>query len=154
MLLYKKILTKLINKNISISTAESCTGGLLAYSFVKNTGSSKIFLGGYIAYSNQLKINDLNVKKITLNNHGAVSKETAAEMIDGIYKQNKAKICISTTGIAGPKGGTDDKPIGLIFIGIRFKGKIKIIKKNFEGTRLQIQKKCVNFIFQYLDNLI
>ena len=153
MLLYKKILTKLINKNISISTAESCTGGLLAYSFVKNTGSSKIFLGGYIAYSNQLKINDLNVKKITLDNHGTV-KETAAEMIDGIYKKNKAKICISTTGIAGPKGGTDDKPIGLIFIGIRFKGKIKIIKKNFEGTRLQIQKKCVNFIFQYLDNLI
>ena len=92
MLLYKKILTKLINKNISISTAESCTGGLLAYSFVKNTGSSKIFLGGYIAYSNQLKINDLNVKKITLNNHGAVSKETAVEMINGIYKKNKAKI--------------------------------------------------------------
>ena len=154
MLLYKKILTKLINKNISISTAESCTGGLLAYSFIKNNGSSKIFLGGYIAYSNQLKINDLNVKKITLDNHGAVSKETAAEMINGIYKKNKAKICISTTGIAGPKGGTDDKPIGLIFIGIRFKGKIIIIKKNFEGTRLQIQKKCVNFIFQYLDNLI
>ena len=154
MLLYKKILTKLINKNISISTAESCTGGLLAYSFIKNNGSSKIFLGGYIPYSNQLKINDLNVKKITLDNYGAVSKETAVEMINGIYKKNKAKICISTTGIAGPKGGTDDKPIGLIFIGIRFKGKIKIIKKNFEGTRLQIQKKCVNFIFQYLDNLI
>ena len=152
--LYKKVLTKLINMNISISTAESCTGGLLSYSFIKNSGSSKIFLGGYITYSNQKKINDLNVKKSTLNNHGAVSKETAMEMVDGLYKKNKTKICISTTGIAGPEGGTDDKPIGLVFIGIKFKGKIKIIQKNFEGSRLQIQKKCVNFIFQYLDNLI
>lgn len=154
MYLYKKLLSKLIDKNISVSTAESCTGGLLAYSFVKISGSSKIFLGGYITYSNQLKINDLNVKKITLKNYGAVSKVTAKEMIAGLYKKNKAKICICTTGIAGPKGGTCKKPVGLVFIGIRFKGKIKVIEKKFEGSRLQIQKKCVNFIFQYLNNLI
>ena len=154
MLLYKKILNKLINKKISISTAESCTGGLLAYSFVKNNGSSNVFHSGFITYSNHSKINKLNVKNMTLNKYGAVSKETAKEMVDGLYKKNKTKICISTTGIAGPKGGTKKKPIGLVFIGIRFNGKTRIIKKNFKGSRLQIQKKCVIYVFQYLDNLI
>ena len=154
MLLYKKILIRLINKKITLSTAESCTGGLLSYSFTKNNGSSSIFHGGYVTYSNKSKITDLNVKKMTLNKYGAVSKETAMEMVNGLYKKNKTKICISTTGIAGPKGGTQEKPIGLIFIGIRFNGETIIIKKNFKGTRLQIQKKCVDYIFQYLDNLI
>lgn len=154
MLLYKEILTKLTKKNISVSTAESCTGGLLAYSFTKNKGSSKIFIGGYVTYSNQLKINDLNINKTTLLKYGAVSKEIAKEMVIGLYKKNKAKICISITGIAGPTGSSENKPIGLIFIGIRFQGKTKILKKNFRGTRLQIQKKCVIFIFKYLDNLI
>ena len=154
MYLYKKVLNKLINENTSISTAESCTGGLLAYSFTRNEGSSKVFQGGNITYSNQLKIKDLNVKKITLNKYGAVSKEIAKEMVIGLYKNNKTNICISTTGIAGPEGGGNDKPVGLIFIGISIKGEIKIIKKYFNGTRLQIQKQCVNFIFKYLDNLI
>ena len=154
MLLYKKVLEKLISKKISISTAESCTGGLLAYSFTKNKDSSKVFQGGYISYSNQFKIRDLNIKKITLNKHGAVSKEIAEEMAYGLYKKNKANICISTTGIAGPGGGGDNKPVGLIFIGFCVDGKIKILKKKFQGTRLQIQNKCVNFIFNYLNNLI
>ena len=138
--LYKKILTKLINKNISISTAESCTGGLLAYSFIKNKGSSKIFQGGYITYSNELKIKDLNVKKITIDKFGAVSKETAAEMVNGLYKKNKAQICISTTGIAGPEGGTLNKPIGLVFIGMCIQGKIKIIKKNLKEQDCKYKK--------------
>lgn len=154
MLLYKKILTKLIIKNILISTAESCTGGLLAYTFARNKGSSKVFLGGYVTYSNKLKINDLNVKKKTLNKYGAVSKEVAQEMVNGLYKKNKTNICISTTGIAGPGGGSKTKPVGLIFIGMCVEGKTKIIKKYFKGTRLQIQKQCVNFIFKNLDNLI
>ena len=154
MLLYKKILTKLIHNNISISTAESCTGGLLAYGFTRNKGSSYVFQGGYITYSNQSKINDLNVKKTTLSKYGSVSKEIALEMVNGLYKKKKTNICISTTGIAGPNGGTFKKPIGLVFIGICFQGKTKIMKKNFTGTRFQIQKKCVNFVFQYLDSLI
>ena len=154
MYLYKKILNKLIHKNISISTAESCTGGLLAYNLTRNKGASNIFKGGYIAYSNQLKISDLNVKKTTLKMYGAVSKEIAKEMVEGIYKKNKTNICISTTGIAGPGGGTDKKPVGLVFIGIYINGKTKIIEKYFKGTRLQIQKQCVNFIFKYLDSLI
>ncbi len=152
--LSKKILNKLIEKNISVSTAESCTGGLLAYSFVKNKDSSKVFKGGYITYSNEMKIKELKVKKVSLKNNGAVSYKVAEEMINGLYKKNKTKICISTTGIAGPGGSTLSKPVGLIYIGIRINKKKIILKKNFKGTRIQIQKKCVNFILKYLDRLI
>ena len=119
MSLSKKILNKLIIKNISVSTAESCTGGLLAYNFVKNRDSSKVFKGGYITYSNEMKIKELKVKKVSLNKNGAVSYQVAEEMIEGLYKKNKTKICISTTGIAGPGGSTIRKPVGLIYIGIR-----------------------------------
>ena len=152
--LSKKILNKLIEKNISVSTAESCTGGLLAYSFVKNKDSSKVFKGGYITYSNDMKTKELKVKKISLKNNGAVSYRVAEEMIEGLYKKNKTKICISTTGIAGPGGSTPSKPVGLIYIGIRINEKKIILKKNFKGTRMQIQKKCVGFILKYLDTLI
>ena len=152
--LSKKLLNKLIEKNISVSTAESCTGGLLAYSFVKNKDSSKVFKGGYITYSNEMKIKELKVRKASLEKNGAVSYQVAKEMIEGLYKKNKTQICISTTGIAGPGGSTKNKPVGLIYIGILLNKKNIIIKKNFKGTRIQIQKKCVNFILKYLDKLI
>ena len=154
MSLSKKILNKLIMKNISVSTAESCTGGLLAYNFTKNKDSSKVFKGGYITYSNVMKIKELKVKKVSLKKNGAVSYQVAEEMIQELYKKNKTKICISTTGIAGPGGSTISKPVGLIYIGIRINKKNIIIKKNFKGTRIQIQKKCVDFILKYLDKLI
>ena len=154
MSLFNKLLKKLIIKNISVSTAESCTGGLLAYSFIKNKDSSKIFKGGYITYSNEMKIKELKVRKASLEKNGAVSYQIAEEMIKGLYQRNKTNICISTTGIAGPGGATKNKPVGLIYIGIRLNNKNIIIKKNFKGTRMQIQKKCVNFIFKYLDQLI
>ena len=154
MSLSKKILNKLIERNVSISTAESCTGGLLAYSFIKNKDSSKVFKSGYITYSNEMKIKELKVKKVSLNKIGAVSYQVAEEMIEGLYKKNKTELCLSTTGIAGPGGSTKNKPVGLIFIGIRINKKNIIIKKNFKGTRIQIQKKCVNFILKYLDKLI
>lgn len=152
--LSKKILNKLIMRNISVSTAESCTGGLLAYSFVKNKDSSKVFKGGYIAYSNEMKIKELKIRKTSLKKNGAVSHQIAKEMIEGLYKKNKTQICISTTGIAGPSGSTKNKPVGLIYIGIRLNKKNIVIKKNFKGTRMQIQKKCVKFILKYLDKLI
>ena len=154
MSLFKKLLNKLIIKKISISTAESCTGGLLAYSFIKNKDSSKIFKGGYITYSNALKINELKVKKVSLEKYGAVSHQIAEEMIKGLYNKNKTKVCISTTGIAGPGGSTKNKPTGLVYIGIRINNKNIVLKKYFKGTRIQIQKQCVNFIFKYLDQSI
>ena len=151
---YKKTLTKLIKKNISISTAESCTGGLLASNITKIKDCSKIYAGGYVTYSNELKIRDLNVKKTTIENFGAVSRETAIEMVNGLYLKNKTNICIVTTGIAGPCGGTKSKPVGLIYIGIIINGKKKVFKKNFSGSRIKIQKNCVSFIFNYLDKSI
>ena len=154
MSLSKKLLDKLIEKKITVSTAESCTGGLLAYSFIKNKNSSKIFIGGYITYSNEMKMKELKVRKDSLKKHGAVSYKIAEEMIKGLYQKKKTKICISTTGIAGPSGSTKNKPVGLIYIGIRMNKKNIVIKKKFKGTRIQIQKKCVNFIFKYLNNLI
>ena len=154
MSLSKKILNKLIINNISVSTAESCTGGLLAYNFVKNTDSSKVFKGGHITYSNEMKIKELKVKKVSLKKNGAVSYQVAEEMIEGLYNKNKTKICISTTGIAGPGGSTLKKPVGLIYIGIRINKKNIIIKKKFKGTKKKKKKKCVNFIFEYLDKLI
>ena len=152
--LYKKLLKKLIIKNLTISTAESCTGGLLAYCFTKNKDSSKVYKGGYITYSNDLKIKNLNVRKKTMEIYGAVSKQTAEEMVSSLYQKNKTNISISTTGIAGPSGATNNKPVGLIYIGFCFNGNINIIKKNFKGSRLKIQKQCVDFIFKYLNNLI
>ena len=154
MSLFTKLLKKLIIKNISVSTAESCTGGLLAYSFIKNKDSSKIFKGGYVTYSNEMKINELKVREVSLKKNGAVSYQIADEMINGLYKKYQTNICISTTGIAGPGGAKKNKPVGLIYIGIRINKKNIIIKKNFKGTRIQIQKKCINFIFKYLDKLI
>lgn len=152
--LYNKLIIKLIRENITISTAESCTGGLLAYSITKNKDSSKIYKGGYVVYSNELKIKELNVKKTTLKNFGAVSKETAKEMLKGLFLKTKTNICISTTGIAGPGGGSIYKPIGLVYIGVQINGKLTVLKKNFKGSRIDIQKKCVNYIFEYLSNSI
>ena len=152
--LYNKLIIKLIRENITISTAESCTGGLLAYSITKNKNSSKIYQGGYVTYSNELKIKELKVKKTTLKNFGAVSKETAVEMVKGLFLKTKTNICISTTGIAGPGGGSINKPIGLVYIGVQINGKLAVLKKKFEGSRVDIQKKCVDYIFKYLSNSI
>lgn len=129
-------------------------GGLLAYSFIKNKDSSKIFKGGYITYSNEMKIKELKVRKASLEKNGAVSYQVAEEMIKGLYQKYKTNICISTSGIAGPGGSTKNKPVGLIYIGIRLNKKNIIIKKKFKGTRIQIQKECVNFIFKYLEKLV
>ena len=125
-----------------------------SYNFTKNADSSKVFKGGYITYSNEMKVKELKVKKVSLKKNGAVSYQVAEEMIEGLYKKNKTKIYISTTGIAGPGGSTQNKPVGLIYIGLRINKKNIIIKKNFKGNRMQIQKKCVNFILKYLDKLI
>ena len=134
-------------------TTISSNGDAIA-SITKIKDTSKIYLGGYITYSNELKIRDLGVKKTTIKKYGAVSKETALEMINGLYLKNKTDVCISTTGIAGPSGGTKSKPVGLIYIGILLKGNKKIFKKNFSGTRASIQKDCVSFILNYLNKSI
>ena len=149
-----KLIAKLVKKKLKISTAESCTGGLVAYSIIKNSGVSKIFTGSIICYSNSAKIKYLSVSKKTLSKYGAVSMNVANEMIDGLYKNEKTQICVSTTGVAGPNGGTKYKPVGLVYVGIKIKKKKYIFKKIYKGTRLQIQNKTKNFIFDKIDQLI
>ena len=150
----KKLIAKLVKKKLTISTAESCTGGLVAYSIIKNSGVSKIFTGSIICYSNSAKIKYLSVSKKTLSKYGAVSMNVANEMIDGLYKNEKTQICVSTTGVAGPNGGTKYKPVGLVYVGIKIKKKKYIFKKIYKGTRLQIQNKTKNLIFKKIDQLI
>ena len=150
----KTIINKLIKNNITISVAESCTGGLIANSITKFSGVSKIFSYGVVSYSNKTKIKYLGVSKNNLSKFGAVSKNIAEEMINGLYKNEKTELCISTTGIAGPNGGTKEKPVGLVYIGIKFKKNNYIFKKVYKGKRLDIQRKTRNFVFGKIDQLI
>ena len=124
----KVVFDKLIEKNITISSAESCTGGLFAKTITDFSGSSKIFDRGLVTYSDRSKMDELKVNKETLEKYGAVSEETALEMAEGLFKASGSDLCISVTGIAGPGGGTDEKPVGLVYIGYFYKGEAKVKK--------------------------
>ena len=117
------LVKKLTKKKLKISFAESCTGGMLASSITSINGASKVFTLGFITYSNQAKIKILKVKKNIIKKYGAVSAECCREMVVNLSKISKANINVSITGIAGPKGGTKEKPVGLVFIGTKFKRK-------------------------------
>tara|TARA_B100000965_G_C19176503_1_gene576982 strand:- start:85 stop:558 length:474 start_codon:yes stop_codon:yes gene_type:complete len=123
-----KVVKLLIKKRLKISLAESCTGGLLSSSITAISGSSKVFTLGLVTYSNQTKINILKVPKNIIMKYGAVSHETCLSMVINLNKISKTNISLSITGIAGPKGGTKQKPVGLVFIGIK-KGNKTIVKK-------------------------
>lgn len=152
----KSIVKKLIKKKFSISVTESCTGGLIASKIISIPNSSKIFKLGLIAYSNQSKEKVLGVKKKTLTKFGAVSPQVCKEMVEKLYKISKSDICVSTTGIAGPSGGTKLKPVGLVYIGLKFNKKSKIFKFNFIKNlpRNKIQQLTVNKVFALLNKLI
>lgn len=133
----------LIEKKLTIATAESCTGGMLAGTLINYPGISEVFLEGVVTYSNDAKINRLGVNKNTLIRFGAVSEETAKEMAEGIAKTAGTNIGVSTTGIAGPGGGTEEKPVGLVYVGLYINGKVKVKKFNFQGERQAIRIKAV-----------
>ena len=144
-LISKKVVSKLIKKKLTISTAESCTGGLLSSSITSIRGSSKIFNLGLVTYSNKSKIKSLKISKKIIKKYGAVSKQVCKYMTINISKISKSNMSIATTGIAGPGGGTKNKPIGLVYIGIKKANKISINKCLFKNKgRLYIQKKTVN----------
>ncbi|MDC0477223.1 CinA family protein, partial [Pelagibacteraceae bacterium] len=117
--LNKKIFTLLKKKKIKISFAESCTGGLLSSNITSLNGSSKVFSMGLVTYSNHAKTTVLKVPKNIIRKYGAVSIQCCLAMVDNLSKISRSKICVSTTGIAGPKGGSKHKPVGLVFIGIK-----------------------------------
>ena len=148
-----KLHKKLIKKKTTISIVESCTGGLLSSKLTKLSGSSKYFKMGLITYSNNAKINFLNVNKKIIDKYGAVSQECCKSMVENLSKLSKSKINISITGVAGPKGGTNDKPVGLVYIGIKKGNKILIIKNLFrKNKRTVIQnntvEKCINLLLK------
>ena len=140
----KSLVKKLIKKKLKISFAESCTGGLLASSITSISGSSKIFNLGLITYSNQAKIKFLNVNKNIIKKYGAVSHECCLAMVNNLSKISKANINVSITGIAGPNGGTKQKPVGLVYIGVKRGNKTLINKCFFRNKkRSSIQKATV-----------
>ena len=146
---------KLINKKLTISVAESCTGGLLAHNLTKLTNSSKYFQMGLTTYSNQAKIKILKVNKSIIRKHGAVSPETCKAMVKNLAKISKSKINISITGIAGPNGGTKLKPVGLVYIGVKKNNKLLITKNIFKNkNRIGIQKATVKRSLEIIKSLI
>ena len=146
---------KLINKKLTISVAESCTGGLLAHNLTKLANSSKYFQMGLTTYSNQAKRKILKVNKNIIKKYGAVSNECCKSMVQNLSKISKSKINISITGIAGPGGASKNKPVGLVYIGIK-KGRVLLVKENkFQSKkRGQIQKATVKKVISIILKLI
>jgi len=134
--LSQKIVRLLTKKRLKISFAESCTGGLLSSSITSISGSSKIFTIGLVTYSNQSKISILKVPKNIIRKHGAVSYEACLSMVKNLSRISKTNISVSITGIAGPKGGTKQKPVGLVFIGIKKANKTLVKKYFFKNKNL------------------
>ena len=146
---------KLIKKKLTISVTESCTGGLLAHNFTKLANSSKYFKMGLITYSNQSKIKILKVNKKIINRYGAVSEECCRAMVQNLSKISNSKINISTTGIAGPGGGSKNKPVGLVYIGLKIGNKIIINKTIFKSkSRRNIQSATVKKVIQNILKII
>ena len=153
--LSQKVVKLLTKKKLKISFAESCTGGLLSSAITSISGSSKIFTLGLITYSNQSKISILKVPKSIIKKNGAVSYETCLSMVKNLSKISKTSISVSITGVAGPKGGTKLKPVGLVFIGIK-KGNKTLVKKYLfkNKKRNSIQRaaviKSLNLILSFI----
>ena len=142
--LEKAIVDLLLANKLTISTVESCTGGLLAARLINVPGVSEVFKSGYITYSNKAKRRLLGIKKNTLLKHGAVSKEIAKEMVKGAALISKADVAVSVTGIAGPDGGSEEKPVGLVYIGCNVCGRITVKEYHFSGDRSKIRENTVS----------
>ena len=150
----EKIVQFLDDNKMSVATAESCTGGLVCSKIVDVPGASNVLNESFITYSNKAKVKLLGVKRSTLKKYGAVSKKCAKQMAEGAAKAAKSDAAISVTGIAGPGGGTDEKPVGLVFIGCFVKGKCKVKKFLFDGDRRQVRERsaeeALNLLYKCL----
>lgn len=132
----------LVKNNLTISVAESCTGGMVSSSLINYPGISSVFMEGCVTYSNEAKMKSLNVKEETLNLVGAVSEQCAREMAEGVAARHNTNIGLSTTGIAGPEGGSEEKPVGLVYMGIKINNKTIVKKYIFNGDRQQIRYRA------------
>ena len=155
MSLNKKIISLLKRKNMKLAITESCTGGMLSNSITSVSGSSKIFTMGLVTYSNQAKTGILKVNQKIIKKYGAVSVQCCLAMVNNLSKISKSKVCVSITGIAGPTGGSKQKPVGLVYIGIRIGKKVVVNKCNFKNNgRIFIQKQTVKKSLNLLLKLI
>lgn len=146
----------LLNRHVTVGTAESCTGGLLGKMLTDLGGSSAYYKGGIISYSNDVKMRLLKVSKHTLDTVGAVSKETAIAMVEGIKELLQVDYAIATTGIAGPGGATETKPVGLVYIGITGPYGTKVYKELFTGSRDEVRHstayKGLEYLYMYIQH--
>ena len=155
MSLNKKIISLIKRKKMKLAIAESCTGGMLSSAITSVRGSSKVFTMGLVTYSNQAKINILKVPQKIIKKYGAVSVQCCLAMVNNLNKISKSKVCVSITGIAGPKGGSKQKPVGLVYIGIRVGKKVIVNKCNFKNKgRAYIQRQTVKKSLNLLTKLI
>ena len=155
----KKKLIKLIyllrKKKLKLAIAESCTGGMLSSAITSVSGASKVFTMGLVTYSNQAKMSILKVPKKIIQKHGAVSIQCCLSMVNNLSKISKSKVCVAITGIAGPKGGTKEKPVGLVYIGISVAKRSIVNKSNFRNKgRKYIQTQTVKKTLDLLNKMI
>lgn len=152
----RRIIEKASDRKIVLTTAESCTGGLIAGALTEIPGSSAVLDRGFVTYSNEAKVELLGVHPIIIENKGAVSSETAAQMAMGALEHSNAHIAVSVTGIAGPGGGTDEKPVGLVWFGILAKSKpVQTSEERFGAlTRKEIREKTVMHALELLETAI
>ena len=151
----KKIISLLKKKKIKLSIAESCTGGMLSNAITSVSGASKVFNVGLVTYSNESKISILKISKQIVKKYGAVSIQCCVAMVNNLSKISRSRVCVSITGIAGPKGGSRKKPIGLVYIGIKIGKKVIVNKCNFKNKgRIFIQKQTVKKSLNLLLKLV
>lgn len=149
-----KLVSLLLKNGLTLAVAESCTGGLISHKLTGIPGVSEVFREGIICYSNTSKIKRLRISQNLLEKHGAVSYQVCRLMARNITKSEKTDMGISVTGIAGPKGDTPAKPIGLVFIGINIKGRVTVYKYNFKGNRKSIQQKSATRALELLEKTV
>lgn len=142
-----EIISYLIEQKITVATAESCTAGLISAKIADFSGVSEIFFEGYVTYSNEAKEKNLGVPHEVLKNFGAVSKECARAMAEGVCRVSGARLGLSATGIAGPTGGTADKPVGLVYMAVCLDGVTTVVKRVFSGTRQEVRNQTVETVF-------
>lgn len=150
----EKAVKTLIGRGLKISAAESCTGGLFTALITDVSGSSQILEESIVTYSNDAKMRELGVKKETLDAHGAVSRETAAQMCEGIRSHTGADIGVGITGIAGPGGGTVQKPVGTVFVGIAFRNLTEVLELHLDGNRQNVRQETCRIVFENVLKII
>ena len=148
--LEEKAISLLTEKGLTIATAESCTGGAVASTLINVAGASSVFNEGFVTYANEAKHKRLGVRIRTLKEYGAVSNATAFEMAKGVCEVTGAAVGVSVTGIAGPDGGTEEKPVGLVYVGCCVNRKSKVVENYFSGSRSEIRQQGVEAALKLL----